>query len=160
MRTAVHGPPAFICRTIYALAGDFYTVTEMRKIAFENRRTMNVLAVVVTLFIVASLLWGVVLSAKQDVKVVDSPVSPERFEKCHTCGLAKEKTSCGGVVVCFGCRKVYVKEPVNGIWHADFCPRCANEGDKRWNDEEKHLWEHYNLILQKDVSQKDEWEAL
>ena len=70
------------------------------------------------------------------------------------------KESCGGVVVCFGCREVYVKEPVNGIWHADFCPRCANEGDKRWNDEEKHLWEHYKLILQKDVSQKDGWEAL
>ena len=64
------------------------------------------------------------------------------------------------MVVCFGCREVYVKEPVNGIWYADFCPRCAKEGDKRWNDEEKHLWEHYKLILQKDVSKKDGWEAL
>ena len=121
---------------------------------------MKMLAVVVAPFITASILCGVVLSAKQDMKRVDSPERLAMFEKCQTCGMTKEETCSGGVVVCFGCREVYVKEPVNGIWHADFCPRCAKEGDKRWNDEEKHLWEHYKLILQKDVSQKDEWVAL
>ena len=103
-------------------------------------------------------------------------VAPLRFTKCPMCdetaeGMGADKE--GGIVVCFGCKEVYWREPIVAVWHTEFCPRCCNKDDKRWNDEIKdskgevlplsgsrHMWEHFKITLQKDVGEDARWQAI
>lgn len=66
----------------------------------------------------------------------------------------------GGIVVCFGCREVYYREPIWAVWHTEFCPRCCKDGDARWNEENILLWKQLEKILRKDVRKDDGWVAV
>lgn len=108
-------------------------------------------------------------------RVIGYEVAPLRFPKCPMCGVTADETGDaegGGIVVCFGCREVYWREPIRAVWHVQFCPRCCKNGDKRWNDEIKdskgevlplsgsrHMWEHFKMTLQKDVEHDGRWIA-
>lgn len=65
----------------------------------------------------------------------------------------------GGIVVCFGCREVYWREPIWAVWHTQFCPRCCKDGDARWNEDNIQLWKQLQKILRKDVRNDDRWVA-
>lgn len=102
-------------------------------------------------------------------------VAPLRFTKCPMCNVTAKESGDdvgGGIVVCFGCREVYWREPIRAVWHTEFCPRCCKDGDKRWNDEIKdskgevlplsgsrHMWEHFKMTLQQDVANDKRWIA-
>lgn len=66
----------------------------------------------------------------------------------------------GGLVICFGCRRSYHRDPVAATWHVEFCPKCAPEDDPRWTDSAKQLWAALNRKLGRDVKKDIEWEAL
>lgn len=65
----------------------------------------------------------------------------------------------GGIVVCFGCREVYYREPIWAVWHTEFCPRCCKDGDARWNEDSIQLWKQLQKILRKDVRKEERWVA-
>ena len=65
----------------------------------------------------------------------------------------------GGIVVCFGCREVYWREPIWAVWHTEFCPRCCKDGDARWNEDSIQLWKQLQKILRKDVRKEERWVA-
>ena len=66
----------------------------------------------------------------------------------------------GGIVVCFGCREVYYREPIWAVWHTEFCPRCCKDGDARWNEDSIQLWKQLQKVLRKDVRNDDRWVAV
>ena len=72
-----------------------------------------------------------------------------RFKLCPICKWDGKETG-GGIIVCFGCREVYWKEPIGCVWHVKFCPYCAKDTDPRWNKDDVELWEHFKLIFQRD----------
>ena len=82
----------------------------------------------------------------------------ERREGCdRNDGGEYEK---GGIVVCFGCREVYWREPIGAVWHTEFCPRCCKDGDARWDEDNIQLWKQLQKRLRKDVRKDGGWVAV
>lgn len=81
---------------------------------------------------------------------------------------ARDDRKDGGLVVCFGCRRAFFREPIRAVWHVDFCPKCAPPDDARWRKADPSdpleqdygkLWDCFRRVLGTNEVDGAEWVA-